>query len=203
MKNIQILTTARAAHICEIMFEYRREYCADNHFFKMTDFWEWLCGEQGSWSIKSYRSKSSDDYKPKASVIAFGHNVTLTADERLFANARRGDNLSNLILAHELAHLALGHHKRSAITKHFQLTVGSNGVASVRPLILEEQEADYAAVFFQCGPALMDIRWTPIELANRAYSDPVLIKNAQRFVRLDVFQRELSRQKPTFPRVIL
>ena len=203
MKNRQVLTTSRAAQIYEVMLGYRREYCADTHFFKMSDFWEWLCGGDGQWSIKTYRAIATEDYKPKAGVVAFGHNITLTADERLFENARRGDKLSNVILAHELSHLALNHHKGSFVTKHFQLSTGSTGMFSILPPTLEEQEADYAAVFFQCGVALMDPRLSPRDLANRAFSDETLIKNAQRFVRLEVFQRELNRLKPTFPRVIL
>jgi len=42
--------------------------------------------------------------------------MTLSVDQRLMAEARKGCSLSNFILAHEFAHLALGHHARSATT---------------------------------------------------------------------------------------
>ncbi|PZQ99719.1 MAG: hypothetical protein DI533_03450 [Cereibacter sphaeroides] len=202
MKNRPVLTTSRAVRIFEEMIDCRRDYCADNQFFRMSDVWAYLCDEDGRWSINTFRSEETEDFKRRAGVIAFGDRVTLTADERLMENAAQGCKLSNFILAHELGHVALGHHAKSATTKNFQLFAGPNGMSNLPPT-LEELEANYAAVFFQCGVALLDIRWDPIRLAHRAFSDVNYVRKAQSIVRLEVFQRELRLHKPTYPRVVL
>ena len=202
MKRGEFLTTSRAVIIFEQMISCRRAFCADNDFFRMTDFWEDLCDEDGRWTIKTYRSSETDDSKRKAGVIAFGDRVTLSVDKKLTENAKQGCKLSNFILAHEIGHVALGHHARSAFTKNFQLMAGTRGM-SISPPSLEEMEADFAGVFLQCGIALSDPNWASVALANRAFTDISYVKKLQRIVQLDVFQRHLNRPRPTFPRVIL
>lgn len=184
------------------MLPVRREFCADSDFIKLPEVWEELCGVSDEWSIKTYRSNEQDDLKLKAGLVVFENRVILTADERLLANAKRGCSFSNFILAHELGHLALNHHARGAVTKNFQLAVGKYG-NSIQPPDSEEMSANYAAVFFQCGPSLTDPRWSAKELAKRAYSDVGYVKKAQRIVRLDVFQREVNRAKPKHERLVL
>jgi hypothetical protein len=71
------------------------------------------------------------------------------------------------------------------------------------PPTLEELEANYAAVFFQCGIALADPRWNPLNLARRAFSDPYYVDKAQTIVQLEVFQREFRSTKANLKRVIL
>ena len=202
MKVIQNLATARIVFIFEEMVSCRRDYCADNQFFRMNDVWKYLCDESGRWSIKTYRSNETEDFKRKAGLIAFADRATLVADEKLMANAKLGCKLSNYILAHELGHMALGHHATSAVIKHFQLFSGPSGMSNLPPT-LEELEANYAAVFFQCGFALLNPKLNPIHLANRAFSDVYSVKKAQILVQLEVFQQLLNRPKRIFPRVIL
>jgi hypothetical protein len=168
----------------------------------MPEVWEDLCGGSEDWSIKTYRSDVKEDFKRKAALLVFGNRLTLTVDEVLIERAMQGCKLSNFILAHEFGHLALNHHARSAVTKHFQLFSSPCGMANLPPN-LEELEANYAAVFFQCGEALANARWSAIELANRACSDVNYVKKALAIVRLDVFRRELARPKPKFERVVL
>ena len=147
------LTTSRAVDIFEEMVSCRRDYCADNEFFRMPDVWEYLCDEEGRWTIKTFRSKETEDFKRKAGVVAFADRVTLTVDEKLLAAAKQGCKLSNFILAHELGHVALDHHARSLVTKHFQLFAGPSGMSNLPPT-LEELEANYAGVFSigRCRP---------------------------------------------------
>ncbi|SHL58425.1 hypothetical protein SAMN05444414_12114 [Roseovarius marisflavi] len=202
MKRRPILTTLRATEIWTEMLWFRRELYSDDKFFKMTDVWETLCNDFEKWTMRTYRSNQLEDFKRKAGVVALDDRVTLTADEKLIANAKHGCKLSNFILAHELGHLALDHHARGAVVKNFQLFSGANGMCNVPPT-LEELETNYAAVFFQCGAALEDTCWSPIQLAHRAFSDVEYVKKAQAVVRLDVFQRELRRPKPKRERVIL
>ena len=202
MKSSQILTTARAVDIFEEVISCRRMFCADNEFFRMTEFWEDLCDEEGRWSIKTYRSNLSDDFKRKAAVVSFDDRVTLTVDEKLMANAKNGCKLSNFILAHEMGHIALDHHSRGAVTKYFQLFAGPSGMSNLPPTI-EELEANFAAVFLQCGVALMDPGLDAVQLAHRAFSDVYYVKKAQKIVQLEVFQRLLNRPKRTYERVIL
>lgn len=202
MKSRPTLTTKRAVEIFEEAVAYRRDYCPDTHFFRMTDFWEYLCEDSDTWSIKKYRSGEKEDFKRKAGVSAFAGRVTLTVDQELWDRAARGVLFFNYLLAHEAGHLILDHHARGAVTKHFQLYAGPNGMANLPPTV-EELEANYAAVFFQCGVALLEPRLEALVLARRAYSDPNYVKKAQSAVRLDVFRRLLDRPKPKRERTVL
>ncbi|MBZ8119571.1 hypothetical protein KUD11_13050 [Roseovarius sp. LXJ103] len=168
----------------------------------MPELWEYMCEESDEWSVNTYRSDETQAYKRKAGVAAFDNKVKMTADETLWRKAKEGCKLSNFILAHEMGHVALGHHDRSAVTKNFQLFSGPNGMSNIPPT-LEELETNFAAVFLQCGVALEDKSRDPLQLAHRACSDVYYIKRAQRFVQLDVFQRELLRPKRPVVRVVL
>ena len=202
MKNRPKLSASRAVEDWNEMLWARRELYTDSEFFKMPEAWARICGERSSWSINAYRSNKIEHHKPRAGVVMFDDCLILTVDERLMEQARQGCGLSNFILAHELGHVALDHHARHAVTKNFQLFVGPSGKANLPPT-LEELEANYAAVFFQCGVALLDPKWDPVDLARRAFSDVDYVRKAQAIVRLEAFQRELNRPKPKRERVIL
>ena len=131
MKSKPDLSTPRAVEIFEEMISIRRLYCGDNDFFRMTEFWGYLCEGSEEWSTRTYKSNQTDDFKRKAGVIEFAGLVTLTADEKLLENAERGCLLSNFILAHEIGHLALGHHVGSRVTKNFQLFAGPSGMSKL------------------------------------------------------------------------
>lgn len=200
MANGLILTTKRAAFIFEAMLSCRRDYCADNQFFKMTDVWKFLCEDSEQWKIKFFHRRELDQQGPQAAVSEFDQNVRLTVDARLWANAERGDKLSNFVLGHEIGHLQLRHNARFA-TRQFQMITGKRGL-SVIPQSLYELEANFAAVSFQCGTALQNQQMIATELADRSFCDVSVVKNAQRMVQLDVFQQELARPRPSYPRVI-
>ena len=196
------LPTARVAEIFETALWFRRQYAADNQFFRMTDYWRWLRDEGAYCRIKTYRSDQSEDFKRKAGVVAFGDDITLVVDERLMDRADDGCKLCNYMLGHEAAHIMLDHHERGAVVKNYQLFAGPSGLSNLPPTA-EELEANYGAVFLQCGVTLANPRWDTLQLADRAYSDVRSVAKAQRIVQIDVFQRELARQKPVYPTVIL
>jgi len=196
------LSTTRAAEIWRDTLWCRRELYSDQSFFKMTEVWETLCTDIKPWRLKTYRSNQLEDFKRKAGLTVLGDYVTLTVDERLWKNAERGSKLCNFILSHEFGHLALDHHSSCAGTLNFQLFSGPTGMSNSPPTI-EELEANFAAVFFQCGVALMDSRMDPIELAHRAFSDVTYVKKAQRIVQLDVFKEAVLRLKSARRRVVL
>jgi len=202
MKRKYTFTTPRAVEIWDEALWLRRELYKDDEFFKVPDAWEMICDESETWKTKTYRAKIAEDFNRKAGFVILEDFATLTVDERLLENARKGDKLSNYILAHEIGHLMLDHHKMGAITKNFQLFSGPNGMTNTPPT-LEEFEANIAAVFFQCGVALEDKQLHPIQLAHRAFSDVYYVKKAQKMVQLDVFQRELRRPKKKNERVVL
>ncbi|WP_143710388.1 hypothetical protein [Tabrizicola sp. TH137] len=168
----------------------------------MTDFWKELVDDQGSVSINLFRFGNGSDYPKKAAVIVFGGRVTLTADSKLWENAVRGSYIDNFILAHEAGHVQLDHHARGAVNKHFELYKGEAGFA-IRPPTLEEEEANLAAVFLQCGTALEDYRIASSDLAYRAFTDRTYVDRARRFVPLSAFKRNLRRSKPRAMRIIL
>ena len=187
MKTSQALTTVRAAEIFDVVVSYRGEFCADTDFIKMTAVWDDLCAAGDLWRIKRYDSAPGTDYDRKASVIAVGHNLVLTVDSQFWRRAERGEKLPNYVLAHELGHVILGHHAKKPNLKHFNLGKVRGQTMGILPPNLEEKEASFAGVIFQSGNALADMRWDATRLAERAFSDVREVKNAQRFVQLDVF----------------
>jgi len=193
MKKRPSLSTSRLAAIYTTAIDYRRGFRADHEFFRMTDVWEDLCGSEQC-SIKTYCSDKTEDFKRKACVVALGHSVTLVADERLMVRAEEGCGFMNFMLAHELGHLNLDHHERGVGIKYFQLFSGPGGMSANIPPTVEELEANFAAVFFQCGVFLEDVRWHPVRLAQRAFSDVYYVKKAQSIVQAADFQQELKRQ---------
>ena len=132
----------------------------------------------------------------------FEDSVTLIADDELWENAKRGLGFDNFLIAHELGHLILDHHATCAGLKYFQLTKTSAGMSRVVSSV-EEREADLAAVFFQCGSALLEATRDDITLARLSYSDVGQIMKARRLVQLDVFHHELRRPRKKVTRVIL
>lgn len=196
------LAPSRAAEIYEVMTSYRREVCADSDFFLAPDFWDYLCEGDGDWTIKIFKSGLGDDYVRRAGVIAFDGRVRLTADQELWVRAKKGCNVANFILSHELAHLALGHHEKNAVIKNFKLFSGPRGMSNIPPTV-EEEEANIGAAFLQCGPALLNVSFGFLDLAKRAHCDPPYVKRAQSLVRLEPFQRALRMPKLRYPRVVL
>ena len=201
MKRNLTPSTSRMATIFNEMISIRRGFRADRDFFRMDEFWKDLCDDEGRWTIKIYRSNETEDFKRKAGVIAFDDRAILTVDARLMENARKGCGLSNFILAHEASHLALDHHAKCAVTKNFQLFAGPNGNANIPPT-MQESETNYAAVFLQCGVALLDSKWDAVDLAHRAFTDVEMVRKARRLVQLSVFRRELFRQQSVRPREV-
>lgn len=206
MKSIApTLTTPRIVEIFHEMVSCRRIYCdgSDARFFKMTEFWEWLAGDQNDGiRIKTYNSDGEADYKRKAGVVAFGNLATLVVDQKLLSNARRGCKLSNFLLAHEFSHLALGHHDQGAVIKNFQLYSGPNGMMNVPPT-KEELEANIAATFFQCGTALLDDAAEPLQLAHQAFTDVLYVKKCLGICGSNAFMDELEKRRVQHERVVL
>lgn len=197
-ENGAILSTTRAVSIFRAATQEASAYfhdmnLGDRRFFKMTDFWEWLCGEGPEWKIKKYPSRPGQASLRKAHVLAHNHRVTVSVEDEFWERARGGGWFENFVLAHEVGHLISGHLDHSAATKNYQLAAAS-GVNFNKPATLEELEANYAAVFLQCGHALFDETLSAKELSRRAFSDPLYVSKAQNVTRLDVFRRELARQ---------
>jgi len=196
------LTTSRLADIwLEVQFA-RDELFEGNEYMKMPEVWSRLSDGNENWKLKISKAKEGDDWKRKASVIEFDGSVTLIADETLWDNAKRGRGFENFLIAHELGHLILNHHQKSATVKHFELTKTKAGMVR-RAESIEEREADFAGIFFQCGPALLDLKLDALTLARRAFSDVVEITKVQRLVNLSVFRQELLRPRKRYERVVL
>jgi len=185
------------------MIWLRRELYADDEFFKMSDVLDTLAEDLPSFRINTYRTETPEEYKLKAGLVGgLGDRTILTVDERLLENARKGALLDNFVLAHEITHWAQNDHATGAITKNFQLFSGPSG-ASNAPPTTEEWLANFGAVCFQCGVALENNGFEPLELARRAFSDPYWVKKVQRLVQCDAYQKELHRPRPKRQRVIL
>lgn len=189
-----------AAMMMREMLWHRREFCSDNEFFKMVDYWDWLAKELPEISIKKFVARGRAELK--AGVVCFNNRSTLIVPTEMLKKSGEGEKLSNFTLAHEFAHIALDHHAKGAVVKHFQLINTSTGVANVPPNI-EELEANFAAVFFQIGVALLAPNADPIALANRANTDVTYTRKAIAICSLPEFQREFSKLQHSIERVIL
>ena len=197
------ISNSRFVQIYRDVLSCRREHHADKDFFKMTDVWSQLTDSGSSWRIKFFSSNLGDSYRRKAGVVAFGDIVTLTVDRELWKRAESGELFSGFMLAHELGHVALGHHTRHATTKNFKLAQSSSGMYSIIPPNSEELEANFAAVIFQCGVALADERWNVVDLAKRARTDIGYVKKTREFLLSPAVKAELHTEKKRYPRVIL
>jgi hypothetical protein len=200
-KILPEITGTRAAVLFRDALSHRRLYIEDSKFFRMSDFWDWYA-DGDTVKVKPYNSPETDDHKRKAGVIAFAGKVILTTDKKLLENAQKGEGLSNFILAHELAHLALNHHATGKVVKNFQLFLGTKGMSNIPPTV-EELETNIFAVFFQCGVALLGKDVDPVYLAKRSFTEVSLVKQALKLCRLMSFQQELSRPRRVHERVVL
>ena len=196
------LTTDRIVVVFEEMISLRRLYCEDHEFFRMTKFWEDLCSDLPDWKIHRLPPTDDEDYARKAGVVEFDDRGILIADRRLLENAERGCLFSNFILAHEFAHVGLGHHKRNAVVKNYKLFECKTGRMNIPPTN-EEYEANLGAVFFQCGAALANKNLSALELARRAFSDVETVRKAQKMVQLEVFQKARHSRRMNIARVVL
>ena len=201
MATKPFLTTARAAKIAVEAISFRRQICADESFVKMGEVWNDLC-DGGDWEIKNYRAEEDDRSRRMAGAVSFDGRVTLIVNESLMSDASRGCSFSNFVLAHELGHLLLNHHANSASMMNFRLFTGPSGFSN-RPPSVEERETNFAAVFIQCGVALLNSQWDSRELARRAFCDFNSVKNVQAIARLEVFRREYDALSRPRERVIL
>lgn len=202
MKTRPKISVQRAAQVFKEALLCRRDFCRDDQFFKMPDFWDHLCGESETWKVKLVVSDPMGEYQRRAGVVAFGELVTLVVDKELMRLAFGGRGFANFLLAHEVGHLMLGHHDSAKVIKNFKVVDTETGM-SVRPPTDEELETNYAAVFLQCGAKLFDKSFSALELARRSYSDTSMVKKAQSLVRLPEFNMELQRSSSPKQRVII
>ena len=195
------ISTSRAVTIVREMILLRGGYVGEFEFFRMTELWESLADDKIV-RIRTFKPRSSDVNRRKASAIRFGDQVTLSVDNDYWERALRGENFPNFTLAHEFGHIELNHHTNQAGTKNFQLTARQADFANIPPNE-EEFEANLAAVALQCGTALLNRGVDAEDLAKRASSDYTWVKKVVQFCKLEAFQNEINRPRPTYPRVIL
>lgn len=167
----------------------------------MVQAWRRIVEQLPEWSIKPYQSNADEELVRKAGVVYFANRATLTVDLRLLQKAEASCGFSNFILAHEISHLELGHHSRKAVNLNFLLERGEKG-NSVIPQNQLELEANFGAVVFQCGPALLDEGLSAKDLARKAFADHGMVRWARNLVRLEAFKRELTRQSVPKKRIV-
>jgi hypothetical protein len=165
--------------------------CRDSEYFPdITSLIEDLFSGESGWKIRFYDSKPEDDYDPKAAVIAGFDRYTLIVDRELWNRAKAGEWFANFVLAHELGHIEMNHHKFRSVIKHYRLVSNATGMANIPPT-LEEYEANLWAVFFQCGKQLENPKWDPVELARAARTEVTYVKRAQGYFKVPLFRRRV------------
>lgn len=192
------ISVKRAAAIAREVFSVRRLVCRDNEFPGALAFWEALGENNPNFTMKVYPER----VKNKAGIIAFEERVKLLISRDFVDRAKRGETLSNFILAHEFCHVALDHHGHAAVIKNFDLSLRSDGFAIEAPDD-EELETNYATVFLLCGPAIMDASIDAVVLAKKAHCDIRFVKKAVAGMRLPEFKAEWDRLQRKIERVTL
>jgi len=183
------VSLARGVEIFRETVSIRQICCNDEQFFTMEQFWTDL--ERDIEEIKIHQLEEKDDDREKrAGVIHFAGMTTLIVSRSLMSKARRGSRFVNFTLAHELAHVILGHHDNQAKIMNFTLSSGE--VRRVAPKTIEEYEADLGAVFLQCGVSLLGSGYSASELAAKAYSETSKIGEAMTICRLNEFREQLE-----------
>ncbi|MFW5655624.1 MAG: hypothetical protein ACOCYW_08280 [Roseicyclus sp.] len=185
------ISAHRAARVYDEMLSVRRFLMSDGSFRKMPDVWEEFSADLEGYKLSTYRAIEGSKADNKAGVITLGgEGATLITSQGLWERAKAGNLLANTIIAHEIAHLALGHHLRSV--KHFQPKTTDHGLKNI-PENDIELETNYAAVFLQCGVAILDPRIDATTLAKQAFADVYQTKKARLLVLQEAFQKELKR----------
>lgn len=182
--------TSRAVEVYKALIWRRRIHCKDREFFLAIDYWDKWFGPD---KIRTYRSTDEEIGRP--GVVAFAGKVCMTADERRIELARGGCPFSNSLVAHEISHLHLNHHRYSTRVTNFTLAKGSYGNAII-PKNQKEKEADLGSTVLLCGVLLADPSLRTRDLARHARADVGLVERAQRMVQLEAFQKELHRPNP-------
>lgn len=203
MTKRPILSVHRAVEIFEEALSVRRSYTDgnDNAFFKASDVWKYLCEGDAGWKIIVTRPTDGVDFSRRAGVVSVDGRGTLTVPHEVWVGAERGNAFFNHILAHELGHLVCNH--PAMATRRFNNLVPGRFGMKIAPPNPTELEADYAAVFLQCGVALQNRQWDADYLGRKAFADPDYVRKAQMAVRLDSFQQWLNRRKPVRERIVL
>ncbi|MEL6619948.1 MAG: hypothetical protein AAFP16_13800, partial [Pseudomonadota bacterium] len=142
----------------------------------------------------------------RAAVAALDDCIALSTSNQFWDHAERGALFQNFILAHEIGHLILDHHATGAVNKNFKLFDDETGIANIPPTV-EELEANYAAVFFQCGVTLLapglNAKKDAYRIARKAFSDPFYVEKAIKICQLDAFTSEWQRLSTGIQRVVL
>lgn len=192
----QLNTPDTVRLFCE-MSDLRSHYANADEAVPMTEVWKDLASpdfknaDEFDTNIKFF--SGDEEHKRKAGVIAFGRRITLVVSREFWELALRNDMLRNFLLAHEYAHVVLDHHASAAVIKNFKLGSRSGVNANIPP-DWEEFETNVAAVFFQCGYALLNEEKTAFELAKKFYTDEYYVEKLQRLCQSKAFQNELNRR---------
>lgn len=195
----------RAVSVFRTVVDHRRLFSDDQQYIRMPDVFDILAEDidpDFKFNIKLYSSPKGNGQGLKASVVAFDGRATLVVDRQLFQNASEGCLSSNFTLAHEFAHLVLGHHGKSATAMNFVTTDISGVKKRIAPNEME-LETDYAAAFFLCGVALLDPDRQALELGRRACCDVYRVEKAQKICRLEPFRAKLDEVEKRIVRVVL
>ncbi|WP_298919410.1 hypothetical protein [uncultured Roseobacter sp.] len=200
-KQYPTITPKRAAEAFYELLTLRRMFLEDERYAKLTEYLDILTDDNADTRIKTFDAKTHAQEVKAGSLALFGKVIFIVSNQ-LLEKARKGCKLANFTLAHEFAHVELGHHEDQKIVKNFQLFSTEQGQANIPPTD-EELEANFGATFFQCGVALLDPDADPISLANRAYTDVGYVKKSLRICQSEVFRKELEILTAPKPRAVL
>ncbi len=206
-KKPPILSVERAVEIFSEAISVRRYRYEDGEFFLMGDFLREQSEDLGDYDpypfrVKTFKTDPKLDFRKKVGVLAFEDSIVFSMDQRFLDKANAGNGLYNTIIAHEIGHLMLRHHEKHAKILNFKMEKLPSGY-SILPQNELELEANYAAVFFQCGISLLDDSLTPQRLAKMAHAERSYVEKAYNMVRLPEFKKRLNAPKKQHPRVTL
>lgn len=201
------LKTQETVRLFWEMVDLRNYYVASGEVVSMTEVWEDLAStefdETDEFKTRIKFFSGDEEHDRKAAVIAFASKITLVVSKGFWSLACNKGMLQNFLLAHEFSHIALDHHSKAAAIKHFKLDASHGTYANIPPT-WEEFETNVAAVFFQCGDALLEKEKLALDIAVKFRTDAYYVGRLQKLCQSQTFRDELDKQLGQKPkRVVL
>ncbi len=206
-KNRPAITPQRLIQVSREMESWRRPYFDDNPYeakvgvINSAKVWEWFA-DYLSETVKIRFDRNLDKTdKRVAFVLKLDPYIRLVSSKIKFEKAKKGAWFPNFVLAHEIAHIFLGHSETTTAAKPFSLH-SENGVLMALAEDVDELEAHYGAIFLQVGDQIFEKDFDVTAIMKIAATDAVTLRRLARICQMDSVQK-LWKESKNIRRVIL
>ncbi len=201
------ITPKRIVQISRETESWRRLYFDDNHdeakngILNAAKCWEWFASYLPETVKIRFDHNLDRTEKRVAFVLKLDPYIRLISSKLKFEKAKKGARFQNFVLAHEIAHIILGHSENSTSAKPFSLH-SENGVLKALAEDVDEVEAHYGAILLQIGDQIFEKDFDVTATLKIAATDEVTLRRLAKICQLDTVQR-LWKESQKIPRVVL